>query len=108
MEFLAYQEITITHYMILSAIIFVIGVCGIFLNRKSLISLLMSLELILLAVNLNFISFSYFLQDLVGQIFVLFTLTIAAAEVAIGLAILIVFFRQKNTINIDDANIMKG
>jgi NADH-quinone oxidoreductase subunit K len=108
MEFLAYQEISLTHYLIVSAIIFVIGICGIFLNRRNIITFLMSLELLLLSVNINFISFSHFLNDLSGQIFVMFTLTIAAAEVAIGLAIIVIFFRQKHSVDIEDANIMRG
>ena len=101
-------EIGLGHYLILSAIIFTIGVVGIFLNRKNVIIILMSIELILLAVNINFVSFSYFLGDLTGQIFSLFVLTVAAAEAAIGLAILVCFFRNKGSIAVDDANVMKG
>ncbi len=101
-------EIGLGHYLTLSAIIFSIGVMGIFLNRKNVIIILMSIELILLAVNINFVSFSYFLGDLTGQIFSLFVLTVAAAEAAIGLAILVCFFRNKGSIAVDDANVMKG
>ena len=92
----------------LSSLLFLIGVFGIFLNRKNVIIILMSIELILLAVNINFVSFSYFLGDLTGQIFSLFVLTVAAAEAAIGLAILVCFFRNKGSIAVDDANVMKG
>ena len=99
---------TIEHYLILSALLFTIGVCGIFLNRKNIIIILMSVELMLLAVNINFVSFSTFLQDITGQIFALFILTVAAAEAAIGLAILIVFFRNNGDIEIDNVNRMKG
>ena len=101
-------EIGLGHYLTLGAIIFTIGLIGIFLNRKNVIIILMSIELILLAVNINFVSFSYFLGDLTGQIFSLFVLTVAAAEAAIGLAILVCFFRNKGSIAVDDANVMKG
>ena len=101
-------EVGLGHYLTLGAIIFTIGVVGIFLNRKNIIVILMSIELILLAVNINFVSFSYFLGDLKGQIFSLFVLTVAAAEAAIGLAILVCFFRNKGSIAVDDANVMKG
>ena len=101
-------EIGLGHYLSLGAIIFFLGVIGIFLNRKNVIIILMSIELILLAVNINFVSFSYFLGDLKGQIFSLFVLTVAAAEAAIGLAILVCFFRNKGSIAVDDANVMKG
>ena len=100
--------IQIQHFLILSSLLFLIGVFGIFLNRKNVIIILMSIELILLAVNINFVSFSYFLGDLTGQIFSLFVLTVAAAEAAIGLAILVCFFRNKGSIAVDDANVMKG
>ena len=100
--------IELQHFLILSSLLFLIGVFGIFLNRKNIIIILMSIELILLAVNLNFISFSFFLGDLTGQIFSLFILTVAAAEAAIGLAILVCFFRNKGSIAVDDANVMKG
>ncbi len=108
MEILAYQEISLMHYLTLSSIIFVIGVCGIFLNRKNIISFLLSLELILLSVNINFISFANHLGDLTGQIFVLFTLTVAAAEVAVGIAILIIYFRQFGDIDVTKQNQMRG
>ncbi len=102
------MEITISHYLTVSAILFVIGVFGIFLNKKNVIVILMSVELILLAVNLNFVAFSAHLQDLVGQIFALFVLTVAAAEAAIGLAILVVFYRNRGSIAVEDVNMMKG
>ena len=100
--------LTLSHYLILSAILFSIGIVGIFLNRKNLIVLLMSIELILLAVNTNFIAFSHFLEDLAGQVFVFFVLTVAAAEAAIGLAILVVLFRNLKTIHVDDLDSLKG
>ena len=100
--------IELQHFLILSSLLFLIGVFGIFLNRKNIIIILMSIELILLAVNINFVSFSFFLSDLTGQIFSLFILTVAAAEAAIGLAILVCFFRNKGSIAVDDANVMKG
>ena len=102
------MEITISHYLTVSAILFVIGVFGIFLNKKNVIVILMSVELILLAVNLNSGAFSAHLQDLVGQIFALFVLTVAAAEAAIGLAILVVFYRNRGSIAVEDVNMMKG
>ena len=100
--------IELQHFLILSSLLFLIGVFGIFLNTKNIIIILMSIELILLAVNINFVSFSFFLGDLTGQIFSLFILTVAAAEAAIGLAILVCFFRNKGSIAVDDANVMKG
>ena len=100
--------VQIQHFLALSSMLFLIGVFGIFLNRKNVIILLMSIELILLAVNINFVSFSYFLGDLTGQIFTLFILTVAAAEAAIGLAILVCFFRNKGSIAVEDVNVMKG
>ena len=100
--------ITLTQVLILAAIMFSISVAGIFLNRKNLIILLMSIELMLLSVNINFIAFSYYMGDLAGQVFVFFILTVAAAEAAIGLAILVVLFRNKRTINVDDLNEMTG
>lgn len=100
--------ISLSHYLILGAILFSIGVVGIFLNRKNVIILLMAIELMLLAVNMNFIAFSYYLQDVAGQIFVFFILTVAAAESAIGLAILVVLFRTARTINVDDLDSLKG
>ena len=100
--------ITLSHYLVLSAILFSISVAGIFLNRKNLIVLLMCIELMLLAVNMNFIAFSHFHQDIAGQVFVFFILTVAAAESAIGLAILVVLFRNLQTINVADIDELKG
>lgn len=100
--------LTLSHFLILGAILFAIGVVGIFLNRKNLIVLLMAIELMLLAVNMNFIAFSHYMNDLAGQIFVFFILTVAAAESAIGLAILVVLFRNLNTIHVDDLDSLKG
>ena len=100
--------ILVNHYLILSSMIFLLGVIGIFLNRKNVINILMSIELILLGVNINFIAFSYFSSDLIGQIFSLFILTVAAAEAAIGLAILVVYFRNKGSIDVKDVNVLKG
>ena len=102
------MEINLTHYLILSAIIFVIGVTGLFINKKSIITILMSVELMLLAVNINFVAFSVHLHDLVGQVFTLFILTVAAAEAAIGLAILVAFFRNAKTIHVEDISELKG
>jgi NADH-quinone oxidoreductase subunit K len=102
------MEITIGHYLTVSAILFMLGVFGIFLNRKNVIVILMSVELILLAVNLNMVAFSAFLNDITGQVFALFILTVAAAEAAIGLAILVVFYRNRGTIAVEDVNMMKG
>jgi NADH-quinone oxidoreductase subunit K len=96
------------HYLILGALLFAISVIGIFLNRKNVIILLMAIELMLLAVNLNFIAFSHYLNDIAGQVFVFFILTVAAAESAIGLAILVVLFRNLRTINVDDLNSLNG
>ena len=100
--------IGIEHYIVVSAILFVLGVLGIFLNRKNVIILLMSIELILLSVNINFVAFSAHLGDLAGQVFTLFVLTVAAAEAAIGLAILVCFFRNRGSIAVEDVNVMKG
>jgi NADH-quinone oxidoreductase subunit K len=100
--------ISLSHYLVLGAILFAIGLVGIFLNRKNVIILLMSIELMLLAVNMNFVAFSHYLQDISGQIFVFFILTVAAAESAIGLAILVVLFRNMRTINVDDLDELKG
>src|SRR5207245_7942888 len=96
------------HYLAVAAILFTIGVFGIFVNRKNIIVILMSIELILLAVNINLVAFSVFLHDVVGQIFALFVLTVAAAEAAVGLAILVTFFRNRGDIAVDDASMMKG
>ena len=101
-------EINLGHYLTLSAIIFTIGVAGIFLNRKNIIVILKSIELILLAVNINLVSFSVFLGDLTGQIFTLFILTVAAAEAAIGLAIIVVYFRNAGTIRVEEIDKLKG
>ena len=95
-------------YLIVAAIVFTIGVFGIFMNRKNVIVMLMSIELLLLAVNINLVAFSTYLGDLVGQVFALFVLTVAAAEAAIGLAILVVYFRNRGTIAVEDVNLMKG
>jgi NADH-quinone oxidoreductase subunit K len=100
--------ISLSHYLVLGAILFSISVIGIFLNRKNVIILLMAIELMLLAVNMNFIAFSHFLEDSAGQVFVFFILTVAAAESAIGLAILVVLFRNVRTINVDDLDKLKG
>jgi len=100
--------IGLIHFQILAALLFTIGLVGIFVGRRNVISILLAIELLLLAVNINFISFSVFLQDYVGQLFTLFILTVSAAEVAIGLAILIVYFRQRGTINIEDVSMMRG
>ena len=101
-------EISLEHYLILAAIIFTIGIIGIFLNRKNLIVILMCIELLLLAVNINLVSFSIFLNDLSGQIFTLFILTVAAAEAAIGLAIIVVYYRNTGSIGVEDINTLKG
>ena len=100
--------IGIGHYLTVAAILFTIGILGIFVNRKNIIVILMSVELILLAVNINLVAFSSFMGDLTGQVFALLVLTVAAAEAAIGLAILVVYFRNKGTIAVEDVNIMKG
>ncbi|MDX9737398.1 MAG: NADH-quinone oxidoreductase subunit NuoK [Azonexus sp.] len=102
------MTLTLSHFLILGAILFAIAVVGIFLNRKNLIVLLMSIELMLLAVNMNFVAFSHFLGDLSGQVFVFFILAVAAAEAAIGLAILIVLFRNLKSIHVDDLGSLKG
>jgi NADH-quinone oxidoreductase subunit K len=100
--------ITLAHYLVLGAILFAIGVVGIFMNRRNVIVMLMSIELMLLAVNVNFIAFSHFLGDLAGQVFVFFILTVAAAESAIGLAILVVLFRNLDTVNVEELDTLKG
>ena len=102
------MEIGLSHYLTVAAVLFTLGVFGIFLNRKNVIVILMSVELILLAVNLNLVAFSHFLNDLVGQIFALFILTVAAAEAAIGLAILVALFRNRRTINVTEIDTLKG
>jgi NADH-quinone oxidoreductase subunit K len=102
------MAIGIEHYLTLSAILFTIGIFGIFLNRKNVIIILMSVELMLLSVNINLVAFSHFLNDLTGQVFAMLVLTVAAAEAAIGLAILVVFFRTRGSIAVEDVNMMKG
>ena len=102
------MTIGLGHYLTVGAILFTLGILGIFINRKNVIVILMSIELILLAVNINLVSFSSFLNDLVGQVFALLVLTVAAAEAAIGLAILVVFFRNRGSIAVEDINLMKG
>jgi len=100
--------LTLAHYLVLGAIVFAIGIVGIFLNRRNVIIILMAIELMLLAVNTNFIAFSHYLDDIHGQIFVFFVLTVAAAEAAIGLAILVTLFRNLDTINVEDLDQLKG
>lgn len=102
------MAIGLSEYLTVAAILFTIGMLGIFLNRRNIIIILMSIELILLAVNINFVAFSTYMGDLVGQVFALFVLTVAAAESAIGLAILVVYFRNRGTIAVEDVNVMKG
>ena len=102
------MEISLSHYLTLAAILFTLGVFGIFLNRKNVIIILMSIELMLLAVNINFVAFSSFLNDLSGQVFTMFILTVAAAEAAIGLAILVIFFRNRGSIAVEDISTLKG
>jgi len=101
-------ELTLNHYLAVSAMLFALGILGIFLNRKNVITILMSIELMLLAVNINMVAFSAYSGNLEGQIFSLFILTVAAAEAAIGLAILVVFFRNRGSIAVEDVNILKG
>lgn len=103
-----FGSIGVEHYVFLSAILFVLGISGIFLNRKNLITLLLSVELMLLAVNINMVAFSVNLGDLVGQVFTVFILTVAAAEAAIGLAILVIFYRNRGTIAVEEINSLKG
>ena len=100
--------IGLTHYLVVGAIMFVTGMFGIFVNRKNVIIILMSIELILLAVNINFVAFSAYLNEISGQIMAMFVLTVAAAEAAVGLAILVTFFRNRGDIAVDDASVMKG
>jgi NADH-quinone oxidoreductase subunit K len=102
------MTIGLAHYLTVGAILFTLGIFGIFLNRKNVIVILMSIELILLAVNINFVAFSAFLNDIVGQIYALLVLTVAAAEAAIGLAILVVYYRNRGSIAVEDINLMKG
>ena len=102
------NEIGLGHYLTLAAVLFVIGIVGIFLNRKNVIIILMSIELLLLAVNINFVSFSIYLQNLTGQIFTMFILTVAAAEAAVGLAIIVIYFKNKGSINVEQISSLKG
>jgi NADH-quinone oxidoreductase subunit K len=102
------MTITLAHYLVVAACLFTLGIFGIFLNRKNVIVILMSVELMLLAVNINLVAFSHFLGDLTGQVFALFVLTVAAAEAAIGLAIIVVYYRNRGSIAVDDVNMMKG
>ncbi len=102
------MSITLGHYLTVAASLFTLGILGIFLNRKNVIIILMSVELMLLAVNINLVAFSHFRADLVGQVFALFVLTVAAAEAAIGLAIIVVYFRNRGSIAVEDVNLMKG
>ncbi len=102
------MEIGLAHYLTVAAILFTLGIFGIFMNRKNVIIIMMSIELMLLAVNINFVAFSYFRGDLIGQVFTLFNLTVAAAEAAIGLAIVVVYFRNRGSIEVEDVNMMKG
>ena len=102
------MEVGLTHYLTVAAVLFTLGVVGIFLNRKNVIIILMAIELMLLAVNINLVAFSTFLNDMVGQVFAMLVLTVAAAEAAIGLAILVVYFRNRGSIAVEDVNVMKG
>ena len=102
------MAIPISHYLTVAAILFTLGIFGIFVNRKNVIIILMSIELMLLAINLNFVAFSAYLGDLAGQVFAMFVLTVAAAEAAIGLAILVVYFRNRGSIEVEDINLMRG
>lgn len=108
MEQALFGSITVMHYILLSTLVFVIGICGIFINRKNIITLLMSIELMLLSVNINLVAFSVELNDLTGQIFTMLILTVAAAEAAIGLAILVIFFRTRGTIDVDEMQELNG
>ncbi|UIP91719.1 NADH-quinone oxidoreductase subunit NuoK [Wolbachia pipientis] len=101
------MEIGLNHFLIIAAVLFTIGVCGIFINRKSIINILLSIEILLLAININLVAFSAFMNDIVGQIFVMFVLTIAAAESGVGLAILVVYYRSRGNIDVEQANLMK-
>jgi len=102
------MTLSLMHYLVVAAIMFTVGVSGILINRKNVITILMSIELMLLSVNINFVAFSFYLQDLVGQVFTLFVLTVAAAEAAIGLAILVIHYRNRGSISVEDINMMKG
>ncbi|WP_265030597.1 NADH-quinone oxidoreductase subunit NuoK [Wolbachia endosymbiont (group B) of Athalia cordata] len=101
------MEIGLNHFLIVAAVLFTIGVCGIFINRKSIINILLSIEILLLAININLVAFSAFMNDIVGQIFVMFVLTVAAAESGVGLAILVIYYRSRGNIDVEQANLMK-
>lgn len=101
------MEIGLNHFLIVAAVLFTIGVCGIFINRKSIINILLSIEILLLAININLVAFSAFMNDIVGQIFVMFVLTVAAAESGVGLAILVVYYRSRGNIDVEQANLTK-
>ncbi|WP_264686775.1 MULTISPECIES: NADH-quinone oxidoreductase subunit NuoK [unclassified Wolbachia] len=101
------MEIGLNHFLIIAAVLFTIGVCGIFINRKSIINILLSIEILLLAININLVAFSAFMNDIVGQIFVMFVLTVAAAESGVALAILVVYYRSRGNIDVEQANLMK-
>ncbi|WP_353279543.1 NADH-quinone oxidoreductase subunit NuoK [Wolbachia endosymbiont (group B) of Xanthorhoe designata] len=101
------MEIGLNHFLIIAAVLFTIGMCGIFINRKSIINILLSIEILLLAININLVAFSAFMNDIVGQIFVMFVLTVAAAESGVGLAILVVYYRIRGNIDVEQANLMK-
>ncbi|WP_425384793.1 NADH-quinone oxidoreductase subunit NuoK [Wolbachia endosymbiont (group A) of Sturmia bella] len=101
------MEIGLNHFLIVAVILFTVGVCGIFINRKSIINILLSIEILLLAININLVAFSAFMNDIVGQIFVMFVLTVAAAESGAGLAILVVYYRSRGNIDVEQANLMK-
>ncbi|BET35184.1 MULTISPECIES: NADH-quinone oxidoreductase subunit NuoK [Wolbachia] len=101
------MEIGLNHFLIIAAVLFTIGVCGIFINRKSIINILLSIEILLLAININLVAFSAFMNDIVGQIFVMFVLTVAAAESGVALAILVVYYRNRGNIDVKQANLMK-
>ncbi|AGJ99096.1 NADH-quinone oxidoreductase subunit K [Wolbachia endosymbiont of Drosophila simulans wNo] len=101
------MEIGLNHFLIIAAVLFTIGMCGIFINRKSIINILLSIEILLLAININLVAFSAFMNDIVGQIFVMFVLTVAAAESGVGLAILVVYYRSRGNIDVEQANLMK-
>lgn len=103
-----FGSISLVDYLTVSSLLFVLGICGIFLNRKNIITILMSIELMLLSVNINFVAFSAYLGDLAGQVFSVFVLTVAAAEAAIGLAILVIYYRNRGSIAVEDINAMKG
>lgn len=102
------MEVTLAHYLVVAAMLFALGVFGVFLNRKNVIVILMAIELMLLAVNINLVAFSIYLGDMVGQVFAMLVLTVAAAEAAIGLAIVVVYFRNRGSIAVEDVNVMKG